>query len=1323
MRRLVIALIVLVAVACSTHAADAPKRILILTEGSSSLKNEAIGIGRQLGALLGHFNVVCTIEGVNEYTPKQMDSYDFTFYAGLRNENPVPAKFADEVLTTNRRLIWLGSGIKELCQRPGAAERLGFTANKLDTTSGFNQVRYAGKTFTKKDPATTIIEVRPKSKVDVLATVYSPATRKEHPYLVQTGTVSFFADSPFSYADEATEYLLFSDMLHDILGEPHEEVHSALIRIEDVTPMESPDRLRDIADILAGRNIPFLVGVVPFYVNPSEGVRISLSDKPELVDALKYMVQNGGTIVMHGVTHQYRGVTAADYEFWDENTESVIKGQTVEDISKKLDLGIQEFMKNGLYPVVWETPHYTASFQLYQTVAQYFSTAMEQRLSIENVDYSQFFPYIIKKDLFGQRIYPEDLGYIPLDPDREKSERSVQAIVSGAKDLLAVRDGYASCFFHAFVNHDLLKEIVDGIQSLGYTYVDMREQTNWVKTKDRVILTGTQEYAISLSDQYLVEAYYEHNGELIKRTVSDQRVNGQVSRSIELEPGQFYRAEPTEFRERQTTFIEQVGRTLENVYSKFNAPDNTWRAARPILLWNHRARGAAFNDQAGFASAFASVNIPVDTLFVGDTVSAEHVSLSQYNLVIVPDAFVDSLDPPEYGVLKRFVQDGGCLITDGKNDLAEELGVKFIDNKIRVARIRDRLFPEERIVWRYPQLVSKFETSDNDEVFCADENTQAPMAAGRTLGKGKFIFFSSLFDPQSGIGTSQYPYLLEYVRRYFKLGPVVRRNNLEVFFDPGLRRNISVENLVKQWVSGGVRVIHVAGWHEYAKYVYDYSRLITLAHANGMLVYAWIEPPQVSEKFWKDHPEWREKNYKNLDVGGEPVHASWRYPVALTEKACLETVVRKFRAFFEQFEFDGVNLGELYFDSGRGFDDPEIFTPMHPSARDAFKKRYGFELTSIFDHNSPTYWKTNPAAKTDVVEFRIAKLHEAYSAFLDMFAEITKERPGFEVIVTAMDSYGSPELREWIGVDMTSILGLQHQYGFSLSVEDPEHLWSTTPLRYSGIGKRYAQLVSDSTKLLLDLNIGSFRKPEVITEFPTTIQTGTESFQMVRSSADGAPRTVIYSEATANPQDLIFFPFASAEGATVERTSDGYDIVAPWSFMLRLPREIVEIRIDGIPIAPSRMNDYLVPAGKHAIAFSTDHANLSAHELQPRIMACTGTLKTVSYDQRTIRFEYLSDSRTLVSFNRAPESITVDGNAYSTTVMKGNDCFSIFLPSGSHQVQLIAGDQFSYGVSWTSFWSSTVIAIFGFVAVTMLLLMYMVVVVIRRRTRIVEVSR
>jgi len=56
--------------------------------------------------------------------------------------------------------------------------------------------------------------------------------------------------------------------------------------------------------------------------------------------------------------------------------------------------------------------------------------------------------------------------------------------------------------------------------------------------------------------------------------------------------------------------------------------------------------------------------------------------------------------------------------------------------------------------------------------------------------------------------------------------------------------------------------LHVAAWHNFEPdpeqdaYL---QRLIAAAHREGIQVYAWLELPHVSEKFWAAHPEWREK--------------------------------------------------------------------------------------------------------------------------------------------------------------------------------------------------------------------------------------------------------------------------------------------------------------------------------------------------------------------------------------------------------------------------------------------------------------------------------
>jgi hypothetical protein len=503
----------------------------------------------------------------------------------------------------------------------------------------------------------------------------------------------------------------------------------------------------------------------------------------------------------------------------------------------------------------------------------------------------------------------------------------------------------------------------------------------------------------------------------------------------------------------------------------------------------------------------------------------------------------------------------------------------------------------------------------------------------------------------------------------------------------------------------------VAGWHKYPKYTYDYKRLVDLAHANGILVYVWLEPPQVSQKFWQDHPEWREKNFK-----GEDVRPSWRYPVALTDDRCLTAVTEEYATLLESFDWDGVNLAELYFEAGRGFDEPRLFTPMHESARNEFRLRYGIDLRAIFTPSSVAYWKTHPGVGNNVTAYRVAKLEAIYRRLLNRFGDVAGRRKGFEIIVTAMDSYGSPEVRENIGVDMTSILRLQREFGFALQVEDPEVRWSTDPARYVTMGARYAGHLGGEQKLLLDLNILGFRKQEMVTPFPTLTQTGTESFQMVRSASVGAPRSTIYAESSVNPQDMVFLANAYAGRVHYERTGSGYAVDAPHSFTLRLPADVTEILLDDVPISPVRDNRYAIPAGSHTvIPVRTVSGGFSSHQFYPRILSIAGTLLSCTSDMRSVAFRYESDGRCLVMVNGEPSGVRVDGESMPFHSMKGNDGYSLFLPPGRHRVEILIGDAFSYGINIASFWSSNAIAVFGLAAVVLLLGMYAVVRLQRRR--------
>jgi hypothetical protein len=931
---------------------------------------------------------------------------------------------------------------------------------------------------------------------------------------------------------------------------------------------------------------------------------------------------------------------------------------------------------------------------------------------INDFDYGQYFPYIIEKDLYGQKIYPENLGYIPLNANIDSSKASVNRIIKNSEMIHQVRDGVVSFFFHPFLNLDLLKELVDGIKNKGFTFIDLGNQTNWVKAHDKIILTGSQSYKIPFDNVYLYELYLDTDGNITKKAFSSERIKGILSKNIVLNPGEMYVAEGLDYHITEPTFKDVMIQKFQNTYNDLFG-DKNWHEARVTICWNQSAKGAAYYDQSSLAAIFKSVNINVDTIFL-----RQDLNLENCNLLVVPYAFVDSLTYFDYNKIVRFVKKGGNLITDRKNKLIMKFGMKFLNSEMKLHLIRDKYFPQEFIQWNNIQLADKFDYDENDEVLCEDAATELPVAIGKVYGKGKLIYFNTAFDPYTPLGYSFYPFAMDYIKRFFQLSPVFKRENLEFYFDPGYRKNWSEENLVKLWVKQGIRIIHVGGWHQYQKYTYDYKRLIKLAHANGILVYAWLEPPYVSEKFWKEHPEWREKNYKNEDINQDPKKAtSWRLPLALTNEKCLNAVIAEYTKFLKDYDWDGINLAELYFEAGLGgFKQPSLFAPMHSSASDEFKKIYGFNLKQIFDSTSVYFWKINPKAKEDVVNYRVNKIAALHDRFLKMIYAYAKTKNGFGVIVTSMDTYFSPELKENLGISSDIIINLQKKYGFMLQTEDPQDKWSTDPTRYEELGKFYAQKMTNPSKLLVDLNILPFRKKDGVTPFPTLLQTGIESYHLINSAALGAPRFTVYSEVTCNPQDLSMFSYASSSPVKYQYAEEGYEVNSPYSFVLQLPKDIKIIRIDDEPVVGYRENNFIVPAGKHKISLHTkDIPGFSTVEIQPQLLSFTGNLLDINYNMRQVNFIYESKERALVSLNRKPTDIKVDGQDFQFEVMRGNDCFSVFLPVGKHLVEIVTGDKFTYGMNITSLWSIRAIAIYGAMAVALLVIMYLVLKIMRKK--------
>ena len=233
----------------------------------------------QLANLLGHFPMEWTIRPVEDYAPGQVENYRVTFYLGSEFDNPLPAAFLSDVMTTERTVCWIGYNLWKIAWdefywwNPAFTARYGFQFAGVDN-SGFPEVLYKGESLSKDvlDPDIGATVILDPGRATVLATAHRPAAGPDPeaswPYVVHSDQLWYVADVPFSYISEEDRYLAFCDLLHDVVGIDHPVSHRALIRLEDVDATANPNDLQGVANYLHSRHVPFQVAVVPMYKDP-----------------------------------------------------------------------------------------------------------------------------------------------------------------------------------------------------------------------------------------------------------------------------------------------------------------------------------------------------------------------------------------------------------------------------------------------------------------------------------------------------------------------------------------------------------------------------------------------------------------------------------------------------------------------------------------------------------------------------------------------------------------------------------------------------------------------------------------------------------------------------------------------------------------------------------------------------------------------------------------------------------------------------------------------------------------------------------------------
>jgi hypothetical protein len=587
------------------------------------------------------------------------------------------------------------------------------------------------------------------------------------------------------------------------------------------------------------------------------------------------------------------------------------------------------------------------------------------------------------------------------------------------------------------------------------------------------------------------------------------------------------------------------------------------------------------------------------------------------------------------------VERGAIIVLEGESPLAASFGFHPGSKPHAMVRsIEDVRAPKLRIIWEKSLELPVFEMPPEARLFARERWQGVPVMAGCRRGLGAVLWIA--VSPEARL-----PYIAQALGD-LGLDPPFQSNRIWAFFDSSYRARADVDYLAARWRASGISALHIAAWHYWERDPQgdEYLRnLITACHSHAIAVYAWLELPHVSEKFWDQHPEWREKTALLQDA-----HLDWRKLMNLNNRAAFAAVSHGVRALIEGFDWDGVNLAELYFESLEGHENPARFTPMNDDVRAEFRQTAGFDPVELFDSKSDRFWSKNTVGLRSFLGYRAETARRLQMEWISQLEAIRKTKPHLDLALTHVDDRFDPTIREKIGADAARVLPLLAQHDLTFLIEDPATIWNLGPQRYPQIAARYNALTKSQDKLAIDINIVE-RYQDV---YPTKLQTGTELFQLVHLASGAFERVALYFENSIASQDLALLASAAS---TVDRAEE-----AGGKLIVNSKRG-VSVKWNGPAMVDGRMwpasdgSSVLLPRGMHSIEGSAKAPAM-------RLIDFNGELKTAVALPAGIEFAYQSSARAMVRLDRVPKKIEIDG-VEAHPAIAGE---VLILPRGQHLV-------------------------------------------------------
>ncbi|HEX9064038.1 MAG TPA: DUF2334 domain-containing protein [Streptosporangiaceae bacterium] len=474
-------------------SADLRRRVLVLYDGGGRYGDYAAQTAVLASNFASHFARPVR-QSVLRYRSGEMRRYAAVVYVGTTYGERLPAAFLADVRTGLRPVLWLGGNAYQLTDA-SYGQAHGWRVRPADRRGRYTAVLYRHARLTIGTRVLANIDVLDRAKATVLGSA-ATSDRTRVPWAVRSGAVTYVAETPFASGGSRDRSFAVADLMASLFG-PVPERHRALLRLEDVGPAADPAQLLQVANLLRNLRIPYSVALYPVYLGPAgqhPRQRITLAQRPELADVIKYMLTNGATLVLHGYTHQLgrrpnpdNGQSGEDYEFLrvHENARHVllysdpVHGHVASWARHRIARAVAAIRAAGLpRPGIWQFPEYGAAPSEYRVAASMFAARFERGNYAERVDgryklqtlTEQSPPYLVR-DVYGGPVLPETLGYVLGPHVHASGPGSVSAILAAAAaQRTAVRDNVAGVYYHPYLGTGPLRRLVEGIRREGYRF-------------------------------------------------------------------------------------------------------------------------------------------------------------------------------------------------------------------------------------------------------------------------------------------------------------------------------------------------------------------------------------------------------------------------------------------------------------------------------------------------------------------------------------------------------------------------------------------------------------------------------------------------------------------------------------------------------------------------------------------------------------------------------------------------------------------------------------------------------------------------------------